>query len=182
MMKLQLAVLALLAASLSDVCAAPDSTNTITTDRVLIIDPCSTAVSRGRSHCDHRHAGARGRHLLGVYKIKVSPYFFKSEKGRLAIVVSDESMSASTGESRCGGDRRLPPPRSARLAETRKVEATATPSDLNHGTLRLWLVEEKMGADRAVASSETPTASVPAMTAKTNVAANLRSGPSDLHP
>ena len=30
---------------------------------------------------------------LGDYRITVSPYFFKNEKGRLAIIVSDESLA-----------------------------------------------------------------------------------------
>ncbi len=182
MMKLQLALLALLAASLSDVCAAPDSTNTVSTNRVLIIDPCSTAVAAGKATLTIGTLERVDGIYSGYYKIKVSPYFWKSEKGRLAIVVSDESMSrlnrgevaAVVGTATTIG----------KAGRTRKVEATATPSDLNHGTLRLWFMagERKMIFEPCYHFSETTTASVPAMTAKTNVAANLQSGPSDSHP
>ena len=64
------------------------------------------------------------------------PYFFKNEKGRLAIVVSDESLAevnqgkvaAITGTATTSG----------KGGKSRPIEATATPADINHGTLKLW--------------------------------------------
>jgi hypothetical protein len=77
----------------------------------------------------------------GDYKVSVAPYFFKNEKGRLAIVVSDEAMAgiaqgktvAIIGTATTSG----------RGGETRHIDATATPVDINHGTLKLWFAAGK---------------------------------------
>jgi len=71
----------------------------------------------------------------GDYRLKVFPYFFKNEKGRLAIVVSDESLAAAnqgkvvaiTGTAVTSGED----------GKRRLIEVTATPTDINHGTLKL---------------------------------------------
>ena len=63
----------------------------------------------------------------GDYKIKVFPYFFKNENGRLAIVVSDASLAAVnqgkvvaiTGTATTSG----------KGGKSRTIEATATPTD-----------------------------------------------------
>ena len=72
----------------------------------------------------------------GDYKIRVFPYFLKNEKGRLAIVVSDESLAeinqgkveAIIGTATTSG----------KGGRSRHIDATATPADINHGTLKLW--------------------------------------------
>ena len=77
----------------------------------------------------------------GDYKIKVFPYFLKNEKGRLAIVVSDESLAeasqgkvvAITGTATTSG----------KSGKSRHIDATATPVDSNHGTLKLWFMAGK---------------------------------------
>lgn len=71
----------------------------------------------------------------GDYKIKVFPYFLKNEKGRLAMVVSDEALAGAaqgkvvtiTGTATTSG----------KGGKTRPVEVIATPVDNNHGTLKL---------------------------------------------
>jgi len=72
----------------------------------------------------------------GDYKVKVFPYFLKNEKGRLAIVVSDESLAeinrgkvaAIIGTATTNG----------KGGQSRHIDATAMPADINHGTLKLW--------------------------------------------
>ena len=74
----------------------------------------------------------------GGYKIKVFPYFLKNEKGTLAIVVSDESLAklnrgevaAITGTATTSGEG----------GNSRHIDATATPININHGTLKLWFM------------------------------------------
>jgi hypothetical protein len=73
---------------------------------------------------------------LGEYHITVSPYFFKNEKGKLAIIVSDESLAkishgkvaAIIGTATTSG----------KGGESRHIDATATPADPNRGKLKLW--------------------------------------------
>jgi hypothetical protein len=176
-MKLQLALLALLAAGLSNGYAAPDSASAASTNRVLVIDPSSMAVVAGKATLTIDTLERVNGVYSGSYKIKVSPYFFKSEKGRLAIIVSDEALSRlNRGEAAAVVGTATT---SGKAGRTRKVEATATPSDLNHGTLRLWFMagERKMIFEPGYHFSETTTAAVPAQTEKTNVAANLQSNP-----
>jgi hypothetical protein len=71
----------------------------------------------------------------GDYNLKVFPWFLKNEKGRLAIVVSDESL-AEAGQGRVvtiTGTATT----SGKGGRTRPVEVTATPEDINHGTLKV---------------------------------------------
>jgi len=74
----------------------------------------------------------------GDYKIKVFPYFLKNEKGRLAIVISDETLAEAgrgkavtiTGTATTSG----------KSGRTRPVDAIATPVNGDHGTLKLWFM------------------------------------------
>jgi len=74
----------------------------------------------------------------GEYRIKVIPYFFKNENGRLAIIVSDASLArinqgkvaAIVGSATTSGSG----------GKTRHIDATATPVDMNHGKLKLWFM------------------------------------------
>jgi len=71
----------------------------------------------------------------GDYKIKVSPYFFKNETGRLAMDISSESMAAIgkgkvttvTGVATTDG----------KDGASRRVVAVVRPVDIHHGTVRL---------------------------------------------
>ena len=77
----------------------------------------------------------------GDYKLKVFPYFLKNEKGRLAIIVSDASLAeasqgkvvAITGTATTSG----------KSGKSRLITVTATPADINHGTLKLWFMAGK---------------------------------------
>jgi hypothetical protein len=176
-MKLKLALLALLAAGLSNGSAAPDSATSASTNRVLMIDPSSMAVVAGKATLTIDPLERVNGVYSGNYKIKVSPYFFKSEKGRLAIIVSDDALSRlNRGEATAVVGIATTSGKSGR---SRKIEATATPTDLDRGTLRLWFMagERKMIFEPGYHFSETTTAAVPAQTEKTNVAANLQLNP-----
>jgi hypothetical protein len=173
-MKLQLALLALLAAGYGATGAAPGLTNAASTNRILMIDSSSMPVAAGKATLTigalQRAAGV----YSGNYKIKVSPYFFKSEKGRLAIVVSDESlarinqgriteiMGTATTRGKGGGSR--------------PIDATATPVDINHGTLKLWFAagDRKMIFEPAYHFAGKGTAALPALGTETNLASNLQ--------
>src|SRR4030095_12506984 len=71
----------------------------------------------------------------GDYATKVSPYFFKNGDGKLAIVITRESIDKAsrglaveiTGTATENGKDR----------KTRRIDAKATPLDGRHGSLRL---------------------------------------------
>lgn len=139
------------------------------TNRLLLIEPSSMRMGTAKATLTigplQRAAGV----YTGDYKIKVFPYFFKGEKGRLAIAVSDESLAlaaagkvvAITGTATTSGEKGKP----------RHVDATATPADRNRGQIKLWFLagDRKMTFEPAyhfagkpmVVAQSTPTKTKP---------------------
>jgi hypothetical protein len=142
-----IALLALIAPLWAGATAAPRLDGTSLTNRVLIIDRSATAVSGGKATLIIGPLERAGDIYAGDYQMKVSPYFFKGEKGRLAIVISGESLARVakgmvteiTGTATTSG----------KAGQTRRIDATATPADKNHGALKLWFIagERKMVFD-----------------------------------
>jgi hypothetical protein len=136
MKRIAVFLLALLAAVWSDADAASLPTNSAPGDRILLIDPSSMPVAAGKATLTIGALRRTNGVYSGDYRIKVFPYFLKSEKGRLAIVVSDESLSGLnrgktatiTGTATTSGTD----------GKSRPIEATATPVDNNRGKLKLW--------------------------------------------
>jgi hypothetical protein len=135
-MKLHLKLLALSAAGWCAIHTASGSANSAEANRILMIDPSSMPVAAGKATLTIGPLERTNGVYSGDYKIKVTPCFFKGEKGRLAIVVSDESMAKITrgkteaviGTATTNG----------KGGRSRHIDATATPVDINHGTLKLW--------------------------------------------
>jgi hypothetical protein len=131
-------ILLLIALGAAAVVAAPPATNAAVTNRVLIIGPSSMPVAAGRATLTIGALERVDGVYTGDYQIKVSPYFYKNEKGRLNIVVSDESLAKVSdgqvaeiiGTATTAGKGGL----------TRHIDATATPTNPDRGTLRLWFM------------------------------------------
>jgi hypothetical protein len=162
-------LLALLAAGWGETHATPVTTNSAPADRILMIDPSSMAVATGKATLIIGALQRADGVYSGEYKIKVFPYFFKNEKGRLAIVVSDKSLvginqgkvTAITGTATTSG----------KDGKSRHIEATATPADINRGTLRLWFTtagNRKMIFEPAYHFAGNGMTTVPVQTAETN--------------
>ena len=109
-----------------------------TLSRMILVDPSSASVGGGAKATLTIGALKReGGIYSGSYHVKVSPYFFKNENGKLAIVISDDSMrqvakgkkvnvsgtATTTGDGQC-----------------RHIEAIATPTDDMRGTIKLWFL------------------------------------------
>ncbi len=60
--------------------------------RKLSIDPSSTSVALGKASLIVSPLTHRDGNYVGDYKLKVRPYFFKSEKGTLLLAASDDSV------------------------------------------------------------------------------------------
>jgi hypothetical protein len=116
-------------------------TNSVPQNRMLVIDPSSMPVGAGKATLTIGTLQRMGGIYSGDYKVKVFPYFFKNETGRLAICVPDDSLAGlgrgkvvtiiGTATSNGKGGR------------TRHIDATATPVDINGGKLKLWFMAGK---------------------------------------
>jgi hypothetical protein len=74
--------------------------------------------------------------------MKVAPYFFKNDKGKLAIVVSDEAIakvSAGTVVDLIG----TATTKAGQNFVVRQINAEATPLDALHGMLKVWLTVDE---------------------------------------
>jgi hypothetical protein len=132
----QLKPLALLTFVCTGVHAAMGLPDSAATNRILMIDPSFMPIAGGKATLIIGTLQRIDGIYSGDYKIKVSPYFFKKEKGRLAIVVSDESLTnlnqgkvtAIIGTATTSG----------KGGRSRHIDATATPAGNNQGKLKLW--------------------------------------------
>jgi len=164
-------LLALLAAGWGGARAAADSTNSTAANRILIIDPSSMPVAAGKATLTIGPLLRAGGVYSGDYKISVFPYFFNNEDGRLAIFVSDESLAGiaqGKAEAIIGTATT-----SGKGGRSRHIDATATPADLNCGTLKLWFMagDRKMIFEPAYHFAGNETAAVVVKTIETNAAA-----------
>jgi hypothetical protein len=157
-----------------DAHAAPASTNSAPANRVLMIDSSSMPIAGGKATLTIGALQRTNGVYTGDYKLKVFPYFLKNETGRLAIVVSDESLAeaslgkvvAITGTATTTG----------KDGRSRRIDATATPADTNRGTLKLWFMadDRKMIFEPAYHFAGKGTAVVQARTTETSLASNLQ--------
>jgi hypothetical protein len=171
-MKLLLKVLVFLAIGCGGIRATPVPTNPAPINRVLMIDSSSMPIASGKVTLTIGALQRAGGVYSGDYKINVSPYFFKNEKGRLAIVVSDESLAkinqgkvaAIIGTATTSGKR----------GSSRHIDATATPVNINHGTLKLWFIagNRKMIFEPGYHFAESVTSTVLAQTSEINLTTN----------
>ena len=120
--------------------AAAASTNFAPASRILMIDPSSMSVGGGKATLIIGALQRADGVYSGDYQIKVFPYVFENERGRLAIVVSDESLAginqgkvvAIIGTATTSG----------KGGRSRHIDATVTPVDINRGILNLWFMAE----------------------------------------
>jgi hypothetical protein len=141
--------------------AAAPSTNSASANRVLIIERSSTAVSGGKATLSIGPLQRTADIYAGDYQMKVAPYFFKGEKGKLAIVVSGESLAMVT--KGIAAEITGTATTSGKDGKTRRIDATATPSDNNRGALKLWFIsgDRKMIFNTSYHFVEKEPASIP---------------------
>jgi hypothetical protein len=73
--------------------------------------------------------------------MKVTPYFFKNDKGKLVVVVPNGAIAKAspgssvdfTGTAISGGKKTV----------VRQIEGVATPVDAEHGALKVWLTVDE---------------------------------------
>jgi hypothetical protein len=69
----------------------PPDTSALNSSRRLFIDPSSTLVKLGKARLIVTPLTPRDNTYVGDYRLKVVPYFFKSEKGRLLLAAPKDS-------------------------------------------------------------------------------------------
>ena len=121
---------------------AESRTNVVSTNDLLIIDRCFSSVAGGKCTLSIGPLRAAGDLYCGDYATKVSPYFFKNEDGKLAIVITRHDI-----EKACAGhtvEITGTATETGKGRKSRRIDATATPLDARQGTLRLHF----LAADR----------------------------------
>jgi hypothetical protein len=127
-------LLALLALSWATAQVTPSAKKSASTVGDLFLEPSSTSVSGEKVSLRVGVLTRQAETFIGDYQLKVVPLFFKSEKGSLSMVVSDETLRklASgmavdfTGQATTSGS-----------GKTRRIDGEATPSGHGRGTVKL---------------------------------------------
>jgi hypothetical protein len=118
---------------------APPATNPVADGRVLILENCVMPLPTAKATLFVGPLTRSNGVYVGDFKVKVFPYFFKSDRGRLAINVPDQALAAInqgktvaiTGTST-----------SAKNGMVRHVEIRAWPKNCDQGTVCLWFMVE----------------------------------------
>ena len=122
---------------------AATATSPVADSRVLMLDNCVMPLPTAKATLIVGPLTRTNGIYVGDFKVKVFPYFFKSDRGRLAINVPDQALAAInqgktvaiTGTST-----------STKSGTVRHVEIRALPKDGDQGTVCLWFMvgDQKM--------------------------------------
>ena len=135
-----LGLLTFLALNLAIAQVMPSDKKSAPTRRELFLEPSSTAVPGGSASLTIGVLTRQAETYIGDYQFKVSPYFFKNEKGKLSIDVPDETLKKLdsgmvvdfTGQATTSGS-----------GKTRRINGKATPVDHKQGLVNLRFVAGK---------------------------------------
>lgn len=101
-------------------------------DSKLYIAPSSSKLAGGTAKLDAGPLSRKGAAYVGGYEIKVVPYFFKNETGRLFIQVPEAAFGHMVDGLPTSFTGRAT---TTRTGQTRKVTAHAMPAANDHGDL-----------------------------------------------
>ena len=112
------------------------------TKRTLRIEECAMKLPGGKATLTIGLLRRTNEVCRGSFRMKVTPYFYKNEKGTLAIAVTDEMIAkAAQGQA---VDVKGTAIGDGKNAVVRVIHAVATPADADHGVLKLWfMVDER---------------------------------------
>ena len=134
-------LLLLLVTNLGATQTSPQATNSAS--RILILENSTMAFPTAKATLIIGPLTCSNHVYVGDFKVKVFPYFFKNDWGRLAINVPDTALTAlnqGRAASVTGTSTSL------KKGTVRQIEITATPIDRNHGNVSLWFLvkDQKM--------------------------------------
>jgi hypothetical protein len=121
--------------------AAPPPTNSAS--RVLILENSTMPLPTAKATLIIGPLTRTNGVYAGDFKLKIFPYFFKSDRGRLAISVPDKVLAAADQGKTVAVTGTAT---STKNGTVRHIEITATPKDHDHGTISLWFMvgDQKM--------------------------------------
>ena len=170
-MKQMIILLALLAAVSRLAVAAPSATNSPAAGRVLLLETSTMRMPTAKATLIVGPLTLVNGAYVGDYRVKVFPYFFKNEKGRLEITVPDAPLTAFyQGRAVTISGTAT----TTKSGKSRPVEIAVTPADLDHGTVNLWFMagSQKMTFEPAYHFDRKTPNLLLAQTTRTNLAAN----------
>jgi hypothetical protein len=105
----------------------------------LFINPSSTSVKLGKANLTVSPLIAQNNTYLGDYRLKVVPYFFKSEKGRLVLAAPQDSYRRLTeGEAvEFSGVAT-----NQKNGKTKVITGKITPSTVDRGQVTFWVATD----------------------------------------
>ena len=122
--------------------AGDNAPQTSLAHQVLKVDRCFTRVAGAKATLTISPLRRIKDIFEGDFDMKVAPYFFKNDKGKLAITVSDETIAkvsagspvdiTGTATTKAGSG-----------SVVRQINAEATPVDAQHGLLKVWLTVDE---------------------------------------
>ena len=116
--------------------AASPATHSVAGGRVLILENSTMPLPSAKATLIVGPLTRTNGIYVGDFRLKVFPYFFKNQKGRLAIEVSDEALAAV----QAGKPVTVTGTATAKNGVVRRVEIAVTPKDRDHGGLNLWFM------------------------------------------
>jgi hypothetical protein len=120
----------------------PPKTDTAGGLVILCIEPSSTSLAGAKADLTVKPLTRQGDNFIGDYQLKVMPYFFKSETGKLSILLSEKLLRQIiggkpvkfSGFAKTNGD-----------TKTKPINGTVTPSANDCGCVT-FSVKTKNGA------------------------------------
>lgn len=141
-MKLKSAILGLLVLSSDNAATGqePASLTQASVPRKLVIHPTSTSVAGGKASLTISALRRKAATYIGEYDLKVSPWYFKNETGKLMMIVTEEALRKLiqgipvnfTGKATTDAD-----------GTTRPINARATPSGNGQGSVTFSFVGDE---------------------------------------
>lgn len=132
----------MLAALAAGIVGEEKATRSAPRDRVLMIGKSSMKIAGGKATLIIGPLRRTNDIFGGTFQMKVVPYFFKSDKGTLAIKITPECFAKASKRLKVdiGGTATT----AGKNGVVRPINALATPVDDDHGALELWFqVDER---------------------------------------
>jgi hypothetical protein len=141
---MRLAVIAIAWGFLTTGVVAGDNPLNAGVGQILKVDRCFTRVAGAKATLTVSSLRRIKDIFEGEFDMKVAPYFFKNDKGKLAIVVPDEALAkvraGSSGPVDITGTATT---KAGKSSLVRQINAQATPVDAQHGLLKVWLTVDE---------------------------------------
>ncbi|MGI8966721.1 MAG: hypothetical protein ACR2H1_11630 [Limisphaerales bacterium] len=139
-MKFKIALIGLLLFFAYDRANAEASlSNAAPRDLKLFIDPSSAAVPGGKVNLSVGLLNLKGGNFVGDYHIKVVPYFFQNEKGKLTMTAPEESLRKLTNQIAVDFVGQAV----SSSGQINRIDGKITPTNQEHGAVMLWFMSGK---------------------------------------